>query len=111
VAPEIVAGIVEPRYEAAFVSLLREANTEFQDAGFQAALADALRSEPRLCGLWATWSADQRWTPSAYVEGTETGWIDPVRDHVRVHADQAAAVADFIHRMAAWLAKGEVLTN
>jgi hypothetical protein len=72
VAPEIVAGIVERRYEAPFVSLLREANTEFKD-GFEAALADALRFEPRLCGLWAMWSADQRWTPSAYVKGTATG--------------------------------------
>jgi hypothetical protein len=29
----------------------------------------------------------------------------------RVHADEAAALADFIHRMAAWLAMGEVLTD
>jgi hypothetical protein len=111
VGPGIVAGIVERPYEAAFVSQLRQANTEFQDAGFEAELSDVLRSEPRLCGLWATWSADQRWTPSAYVEGTETGWFDSARHHVRVHADEAAAVADFIHRMAAWLATGEVLTN
>lgn len=110
-APELVAGIVERRYEAVFVSLLREANTDFQDAGFEVALADALRSEPRLCGLWAKWSADQRWTPSAYVEGTETGWFDSARHYARVHADEASAVADFIHRMAAWLANGEVLTN
>ena len=110
-APEFVIGIVERWNDEAFVSMLREANTEFQDAGFEAALADALRSEPRLCGLWATWSANQRWTPSAYVEGTETGWFDSARHLVRVHADEAAAVADFIHRMAAWLAKGEVLTN
>src|SRR5690242_16319075 len=80
--PEAVARIVERRNEAAFVDLLRSADLEFEDdAGFEPALADALRAEPQLTELWTTWSADQRWTPSAYVEGNETGWYDLERQH------------------------------
>ncbi|MEQ4210155.1 hypothetical protein [Actinopolymorpha sp. B9G3] len=74
--PRSVARIVERRREAAFVDLLRSADAEFEDATFEPALADALRAEPRLIDLWVTWSADQRWTPTAYVEGKETGWYD-----------------------------------
>jgi hypothetical protein len=107
--PDAVARIVERRGDAAFVDLLRSADPEFDDAGFEPALADALRAEPQLTNLWATWSADQRWTPSAYVEGNETGWYDSERQHVRVHPDSACAVADFVHRMAAWSARREVI--
>ena len=70
--------------------------------------ADVLRAQPALVDQWDLWSGDQRWTPSAYVEGTEGGWYDAGRRHVRVHADRAGAVADLIRRMAAWLARGEV---
>jgi hypothetical protein len=59
--------------------------------------------------MWATWSGDQRWTPSAYLEGNEVGWYDGARRHVKVHADAASAAADFIHRLAAWLARREIL--
>ena len=107
--PEAVARIVERRSEAAFVDLLRSADAGFEDAGFERGLADALRAEPQLIDLWATWSADQRWTPSAYVEGNETGWYHSERQHVRVHPDRACAIADFVHRMAAWSARREVI--
>lgn len=107
--PESVARIVERRDEAAFVELLRAADPAFEDPAFEPALAEALRAEPLLIGLWATWSADQRWTPSAYVEGKETGWYSSGNQHVRGHPDEADAVADFIHRMAAWLARREVI--
>jgi hypothetical protein len=70
--PGSVARIVERGDDAAFVDLLRAADSQFEDDAFESALADALRAEARLTDLWATWSADQRWTPSAYVEGKET---------------------------------------
>jgi hypothetical protein len=107
--PQSVARTVERRDEAAFVDLLRAADAEFDDVAFEPALADALRTEPRLIILWATWSADQRWIPTAYVEGQETGWYDSGNQHVRDHPDEADAVADFIHRMAAWSARREVI--
>ena len=107
--PEAVAGIVASRNEAGFVDLLRAADGAFQNPGFERALARALRDEPSLTSLWLTWSADQRWTPSAYVSGTETGWYDSCPQHVTVHPDEAAAVADFIHRMGAWLARREII--
>jgi hypothetical protein len=107
--PEFVASIVEHRSEPAFVHLLRDAVTIFEDPGFEDALAETLRNESRLIQLWETFSADQRWTPSAYVEGNETGWYDAGYQHVRVHSDSGAAVADFIHRMATWLARREVI--
>jgi hypothetical protein len=104
-----VASIVEHRSEPGFVLLLQLADLHFRDPGFEDPLAESLRSESRLIELWATWSADQRWTPSAYVEGTDAGWFDGQRRHVRAHPDDAAAVADFIHRMAAWLSRREVI--
>lgn len=109
--PESVAQIVELRDEAAFVDLLRTADAAFEDPAFEPALADALRTDPRLADLWKSWSADQRWTPSAYVDGKETGWYDSADQHVRIHPDEADAVADFIHRMAAWLARREVIAD
>ena len=106
---ESVARIVQRREDPAFVDLLREADADFEDASFEPALADVLRSEPRLTDLWVTWSCDQRWTPSAYVRGKETGWYDSGYRHARVHSDTAAAVANFVHRMAAWIARREVI--
>lgn len=107
--PDEVARIVEHRDDPAFVALLREADVEFQNGSFERVLVDALRDEPRLIRLWDLFSGDQRWTPSAYIEGVETGWFDAASRNVRTHPDQAAAVGDFIHRMAAWLARREVL--
>ena len=109
-APEDVARIVERRSDGAFVRLLRAADASFDDDDdeFESALADVLRAQPALVDQWDLWSGDQRRTPSAYVEGPETGWYDSGRRHVRVHSDRAGAVADFIRRMAAWLARGEV---
>lgn len=104
-----VASIVEHRSESAFVLLLQLADRHFTDLGFEDALADSLRANATLVELWETWSADQRWTPSAYVDQTTAGWFDGGRQFVRVHADRGAAVADFIHRMAAWLSRREVL--
>jgi hypothetical protein len=92
------------------VLLLQLADRHFSDAGFEDALADSLRDKARLIELWETWSADQRWTPSAYVEAMVAGWFDGARLHMRVHPDRAAAVADFIHRMAAWLSRRAVVT-
>jgi len=109
--PGQVARIVERRAEPAFVVLLRAADTEFEDDSFESALADALRDTPALIDQWNLWSADQRWTPSAAVDGVTTAWIDSGggTQHQRTHADRAAAVADFIRRIAAWLARREVL--
>ncbi|SRR6266446_4816418 len=104
-----VASIVEYRSESAFVLLLQLADRHFSDPGFEDALADCLREKATLIELWENWSADQRWTPSAYVEDTKAGWFDGERRYVRVHPDRGAAVADFIHRMAAWLSRREVL--
>jgi hypothetical protein len=110
--PEDVARIVEHRDETAFVDLLRSADAEFEDVAFEPALADALRVDPGLIDHWNMWSGDQRWTPSAAVDGVRTAWVlaGGGSDHLRVHPDGAAAVADFIRRMAAWLARREVLT-
>jgi hypothetical protein len=108
-SPARVASIVEHRSESAFVLLLQLADRHFSDAGFEDALADGLRDKATLIELWENWSADQRWTPSAYVEETAAGWFDGERRYVRVHPDRGAAVADFIHRMAAWLSRRAVL--
>ncbi|WP_151081433.1 hypothetical protein [Nocardioides cynanchi] len=109
--PGGAARIVERRDETALVDLLREADAEFEDEAFEGALSASLRATPSLVDKWNMWSGDQRWTPSAAVDGVNTAWIlvggTPV--HQRVHEDAAAAVADFIHRMAAWLARREVL--
>ena len=107
-----MARIVERRNERAFVELLRDTDAEFEDAAFEPALADAMRVYPELIDQWNMWSGDQRWTPSAGVDGFTTGWVTTAgqSEHVRVHEDTAAAAADFIHRMAAWLARCEVLT-
>lgn len=109
--PGDVARIVVHRDEATFVDRLRAADAEFEDASFQPELADVLRSDPRLIDQWNIWSGDQRWTPSAAVDGVRTAWVTSggVSERLRVHPDGAAAVADFIRRMAAWLARREVL--
>jgi hypothetical protein len=108
-SPTLVASIVEYKSESAFVLLLQLADRYFGDPGFEASLADSLRANPSLIELWENWSADQRWSPSAYVEGTAAGWFDGERRYVQAHPDRGAAVADFIHRMAAWLSRREVL--
>jgi hypothetical protein len=36
-------------------------------------------------------------------------WYDRGYKHVRTHEDRAAVVADFIHKMAAWLSRREVI--
>ena len=105
----LVASIVEHRSESAFVLLLKLADRHFLDPGFEDLLADSLRAKPALIDLWENWSADQRWAPSAYVQGTEVGWFDGERRHVRVHPDRGAAVADLIHRLAAWSNRRAVL--
>ena len=108
-SPSLVASIVEHRSERSFVLLLKLADLYFSDPLFEVALARSLRSQPDLVEQWETWSNDQRWTPSAYVDGIEAGWFDGHRRHVRIHSDRCAAVADFIHRLTAWLARREVL--
>lgn len=50
--PADVARIVERRGDTAFVDLLRAADAEFADVGFEAALAEALRSDPPLIEKW-----------------------------------------------------------
>ena len=110
--PEDVARIVERRDDLAFVELLREADIEFEARAFEPAVAEVLCAYPALIEKWNVWSGDQRWTPSAGVDGLTTAWVRSGggSEHVRVHADGAAAVADFIHRMAPWLARRAVLT-
>jgi hypothetical protein len=108
-SPARVASIVEHRSEPAFVLLLQLADRHFADPGFEAAVAQSLRENPALIERWESWSEDQRWTPSAYVEGTEVGWFDAVHRNVRIHPDRGAAVADFVQRLAAWLSRREVV--
>lgn len=109
--PEEVASIVDHRDEPELVALLRSADLEFENETFESALAASLRDAPDLVRRWKLWSGDQRWTPSASVDGVTTAWITTSgrSEHVRVHPDGAAAVADFIRRLAAWLARREVL--
>jgi hypothetical protein len=107
--PEEAARIVGFRNEGSFIALLREAAADFDHRSFEPSVAHVLRAEPSLIEQWATFSADQRWTPSAYVEGCESGWYDAGYQHVRVRPDQAGAIADFIHRLSVWLSRHEVL--
>lgn len=109
VAAQRVATIVKHRDELAFRLLLQLADQHFADPEFEHHFAESLRGEPVLIDLWDLWSGDQRWSPSAYVEGTEAGWFDGTRRRVKVHADRAAAVADFVHRLSAWLSRRAVL--
>lgn len=106
--PDSVAKIVERRGTPAFLDQLRAADAAFSDRAFEPKVAEVLRAEPRLTELWGMWSQDQRWTPSAYVRAHETGWYDSGYENVRLHGDEAAAVADFIHRMAAHLAADQL---
>jgi hypothetical protein len=100
---ETVGSIVERCANAAFVRALMAAKASFVEPMFEPALADFLRTRPDLVDRWATYSGNQRWTPAAYVNGTEAGWYDAGRRDVALHPDEAAAVADFIHRTAAYL--------
>jgi hypothetical protein len=105
-----VAGIVQDRHASEFAARLRLADRHFSDdPSFERSVAQALQSSPELVALWATWSGDQRWTPSPYLEGNEVGWYDGARRNLKVHPDTASAAADFIHRLAAWLARREIL--
>ncbi len=105
-----VAAIVRHRSEPGFVLMLRQADQHFDsDGAVELALMQTLRDDSALVDLWETWSADQRWTPSAYMEGTEVGWFDGARRFVTVHPDRASAAADFVHRLAALLARREIL--
>jgi hypothetical protein len=104
-----VASTAEHKSRSAFALLLHLVHRHFSEAGFEDALADILRENMALIGLWENWSADQGWTHSAYTEDTVTGWFDRVRQYVRVHPDRPAALAAFIHRMAAWLSRRALL--
>jgi hypothetical protein len=107
--PDGVARIVERRSEPNFAGLVRDADGSFVDSRFEAALADVLRGKPQLVDLWTSYSADQRSTPSSYVEANETGWYDAGCRQFCVHPGEDAAVADFIHRRVAWLVRREVV--
>lgn len=72
-SPALVASIVLHRSEPAFVLLLQLADRHFTDSGFEDALARSLSEQPALIDGWQAWSWDQRWIPSAYLEGTEVG--------------------------------------
>ncbi len=89
--------------------LMKSASDEFRDPTFEASLAAYLRADPHLVNAWSVWSGDQRWTPSAYFNGAECGWYDSGYQHVRQHPDSAGAAADFIHRLAVWLADRRVI--
>lgn len=106
---EDVASIVVRCDGEEFIRELAAADTYFEQFGFESTLADFLRLRPQLVDPWVAWSEDQRWTPSAYVRGTETGWYDDGYRAVANHPDEAAAVADFIHRLASWLAARHVV--
>lgn len=100
---EDVASIIVDRQNADFIRALMAAAEHFIDPGFEGELAERLRARSDLVAGWATYSADQRWTPAAYVTGTEAGWYDAGYQDVVQHPDESAAVADFIHRTADYL--------
>ncbi|RYJ05550.1 MAG: hypothetical protein EON52_10975 [Actinomycetales bacterium] len=104
-----VAAIVDARGGPDFITLLRAARLSFDRPGFEDDVAARLRAAPRLVQAWDLWCGDQRWTPSAYVNGTEAGWYDGTRHFATQHPDEASATADFIHRLAAWLDDRTVL--
>lgn len=104
VEAESVGSIVERHGDATFVRALMAAAAKFNDPTFEPALSRFLRSRPDLIDRWSKYSADQRWTPATYVDRTETGWYDDARRDRVEHPDEAAAVADFIHRTARYLA-------
>lgn len=80
------------RSQSAFVLLLKLADRRFGDQGFEDALTDRLRDKATLIELSETWSADQRWTPSAFVEENKVGWYDGGRQYVRVHPERGEPV-------------------
>jgi hypothetical protein len=105
-----VAGIVLRRDDLEFADQLKAANRSFVTVGFEAELVAYLRRHPQLVDAWQSWSEDQRWTPTAVVSGTDSGWMDTTGAvEVRTHPDRATATADFIHRMAAWLDERRIL--
>jgi hypothetical protein len=106
---ESVASIVTRCQGADFTRELMASDDRFEVPAFESDLAEYLRSHPELMDRWLAWSADQRWMPSAYVRGTETGWYDSGYRNVVQHPDTSAAVSDFIRRMAAWLAANRVV--
>ncbi|GIF74551.1 hypothetical protein [Asanoa siamensis] len=108
-AAAAVASIVDHRSQPSFPLLLTLADGYFADPEFEDALARSLRESPALVERWETWSADQRGTPSAYLEGTEVGWFDGTRRNVVTHPDGPTATADFIHRLTAWRARRAVI--
>jgi hypothetical protein len=102
--------MVKDRHTSEFVVRLRRADPHFSnDPSFKRGFAQVLRRSPELVAMWATESGDQRGTPSACLDGNEAGWFDGARRNVRVHPDAAGAAADLIHRLAAWLARREIL--
>lgn len=73
--PEAVAGIVRRRSEGAFINILREADANFLDPGSSLSLLRAFA--PNLGS--STHGHLRRRTaldPSAYIDGSETGWYD-----------------------------------
>ncbi len=64
------------------------------------------RAEPQFAELVR--SADREFGRAGF-DGHEAGWFDGVRRNVRMHPGEASAVADFIHRLAAWLARRHVI--
>ena len=105
---EDVASIIVDRQNADFIRALMAAAEHFLDPAFEGEVAERLRTRPDLVAAWATYSADQRWTPAAYVAGSEAGWYDAGYQGVVQHPDEAAAVADFIDRTADYLCANRV---
>lgn len=109
--PKQVAQIIESRGNPVFVERLRDADAEFGCVEFEAEVAAFLRREPVLLMAWASWSEDQRWTPSAYFTGATSGWVTDGGTILfgRQHRDEAAAAANLIRRLAAWMCRRSVL--
>lgn len=109
--PDEVARLVEFRARPEFVSGLRDADSDFARAAFESEVAEVLRRDPALLDAWAVWSVDQRWTPSAWFEGSHCGWVTSggAIIHQREYADRAAAASNFIRRLAGWLARRSIL--
>lgn len=90
------------------VALLKATGQQFYEPRFLDEVVDTLRENPELVTAWVRLAADQRWSPSAYIDDMEVGWFDGERRFTTHHDDPAVATADFIRRLALWLGEHEV---
>lgn len=76
-------------------------------SGFLNAVTDQLRTDVHLIDAWHGYSLNKRTSRGPYfghqAEPLEVGFYDSGFHDVQIHADPAAACADFIYREAVWV--------